>query len=93
MELVRLVFLHDKCPDVLLIDETMAPLDPASKSLVMSKLKDFCRESVIVVIYHTDVGSSSSKDQKDTVECIPSNDFFDRNIHLEKGMIHIRDVC
>ena len=31
------------------LDETMAPLDPASKSQVMARLKDFCSDSVVMV--------------------------------------------
>jgi energy-coupling factor transporter ATP-binding protein EcfA2 len=95
VELVRLVFLQSHCPDVLLIDETMAPLDPASKSLVMAKLKVFCSESIILVIYHTDVGrgTKDSGDGEEFVECVPSNDFFNKNLHLEKGLIHVRDTC
>lgn len=31
------------------LDETMAPLDPASKSQVMSRLKYFCSRSVVLV--------------------------------------------
>jgi ABC-type dipeptide/oligopeptide/nickel transport system ATPase subunit len=92
VELVRKVFLHDKCPDVLLVDETMAPLDPTSKSLVMAKLKNFCSNSVIIVIYHTDVGQEKEVEGK-TVECIPSVDFFDKNIHLDQGVVHIRETC
>lgn len=92
VELVRKVFMHDRCPDVLLIDETMAPLDPASKSRVMAKLKRFCNESIMIVIYHTDVGQGKEVEGK-SVECVPSNDFFDKNIHLEKGVIRIRDTC
>jgi len=92
VELVRTVFLRESCPDVLLVDETMAPLDPASKELVMAKLKLFCSESIIIVIYHTDVGQGKEVDGK-LVECVPSNDFFNKNIHLEKGMIHIRETC
>ena len=92
VELVRTVFLRDSCPDVLLVDETMAPLDPASKELVMAKLKLFCSGSIIIVIYHTDVGQG--KDVNGTiVDCVPSNDFFGKNIHLDKGMIHIRETC
>jgi len=49
VELVRKVFLRERCPSVLLIDETMAPLDPASKSQVMARLKDFCSDSVVLV--------------------------------------------
>jgi len=92
VELVRKVFLHDHCPDVLLVDETMAPLDPASKSLVMAKLKSFCSESIVIVIYHTDVGQGKEVEGK-AIECVPSNNFFDKNIHLEMGAIHIRETC
>jgi len=55
VELVRKVFLAERCPAVLLIDETFAPLDPDSKNLVMQKLKTFCRHSIVLVIYHADV--------------------------------------
>ena len=96
VELVRKVFLHDACPKVLLIDETFAPLDPASKSLVMGKLKSFCRDSVVLVIYHTDVGRSvSGGDGEDQVEieCVPSNNFFHHNLHVENRMLTRRSVC
>lgn len=92
VELVRTVFLRDSCPDVLLVDETMAPLDPASKELVMSKLKTFCANSIIIVIYHTDVGQGKEIEGK-LVDCVRSNDFFDKNIHLEKGIVHLRETC
>lgn len=92
VELVRKVFVHEKCPDVLLIDETMAPLDPASKSLVMAKLKGFCSDSIIIVIYHTDVGQGKDVNGN-SVECVPSNNFFDKNIHLERGVVQVRDTC
>ena len=92
VELVRTVFLRDNCPDVLLVDETMAPLDPASKELVMSKLKKFCASSIIIVIYHTDVGQGKEIEGK-IVDCVRSNEFFDKNIHLEKGIVHLRDTC
>ena len=96
MELVRKVFLHDYCPKVLLIDETMAPLDPASKSLVMGKLKAFCRDSVVLVIYHTDVGRSVSGgegEEQVKTECVPSNNFFHHNLHVENRMLTRRPVC
>lgn len=94
VELVRKVFLQEKCPDALLVDETMAPLDPESKSLVMAKLKQFCDESIIIVIYHTDVGrDTDSGPDKEPETCVPSNNFFDANIHLEKGFVNIRKTC
>jgi ATPase subunit of ABC transporter with duplicated ATPase domains len=94
VELTRKVFLQEKCQDVLLIDETMAPLDPDSKSLVMAKLKEFCNESIIIVIYHTDVGRSGDTDSdEEFLACVPSNNFFDENIHLEKGFVHVKKTC
>merc|ERR1711865_254478 len=60
VELVRKVFLADHCPDVLLIDETFAPLDPDSKKLVMKKLKAFCTDSIVLVIYHGDVKQTTA---------------------------------
>lgn len=90
VELVRKVFLHDKCPSVLLIDETLAPLDPGSKSLVMSKLKSFCADSVVIVIYHTDVREN---EEGESIDCVPSNDFFDDNIHLVNHTLVHRPVC
>jgi len=101
VELVRKVFLSKKCPEVLLIDETLAPLDPASKGLVMSKLKSFCRESIVLVIYHSDVTSErpSGFDSENgnvaniPVDCVPSSGFFDQNLHVENGILIQRPVC
>jgi ATPase subunit of ABC transporter with duplicated ATPase domains len=94
VELTRKVFLQEKCQDVLLIDETMAPLDPDSKALVMAKLKEFCSESIIIVIYHTDVGrGSDTGSDEEYLACVPSNNFFDENIHLEKGFVHVKKTC
>lgn len=88
VELVRLVFLKDECPSILLIDETFAPLDPVSKKSVMEKLKNFCSKSIIIVIYHADIDTDGR-----TAECIASANFFDKNIHLESGRIQIRNTC
>jgi len=93
VELVRKVFLEEECPHVLLVDETMAPLDPKSKALVMAKLKAFCSESVVIVIYHTDVGREQEGKEGGAVECVPSNDFFDGNIHVENKIIQMRPIC
>lgn len=76
----------------------MAPLDPRSKSQVMSKLKAFCKDSIVLVIYHTDVSSLSSSDVGGTVTnddttCIPSNSFFDYNLHVVEKQIVTRPVC
>ena len=93
VELVRQVLLHDQCPHVLLIDETMAPLDPRSKSLVMGQIKSFCAGSVVLVIYHTDVGREQDDGSKGTVECVPSQDFFDGNLHVENQTMQLRRLC
>jgi len=93
VELVRKVFLMDECPKVLLIDETMAPLDPRSKALVMAQIKSFCAGSVVIVIYHTDVGREQDNEDGERVECVPSNDFFDGNIHVEEKTMLLRNVC
>jgi len=94
VELVRKVFLRDFCPSVLLIDETMAPLDPSSKSLVMQKIKSFCNKSVVLVIYHTDVGRGIvGETSGDIEECVPSNDFFDHNLHVQNKHLVTRHVC
>lgn len=95
VELVRQVFLYETCPDVLLVDETMAPLDPTSKSLVMKAIKSFCSDSVVIVIYHMDVQTAQEDATEDVTprDCIPSTNFFDYNIHLEFGTLHVRDVC
>mmetsp|Transcript_14631 Transcript_14631/g.40654 ORF Transcript_14631/g.40654 Transcript_14631/m.40654 type:complete len:891 (+) Transcript_14631:119-2791(+) len=93
VELVRKVFLMDECPHILLVDETMAPLDPRSKALVMSQIKSFCAGSVVIVIYHTDVGRDRENGGGEVVECVPSNDFFDGNIHVEDKTMILRSVC
>lgn len=98
VELVRKVFLRDECPSVLLVDETMAPLDPTSKSQVMSKLKEFCDKSVVLVIYHTDVGRVEATDDDtpeaaSAEECVPSNNFFDHNLHVVDKHLTTRPVC
>ena len=81
----------------------MAPLDPASKMQVMSKLKSFCHSSVVLIIYHTDVGrstklslSSGTQEEsadEDDEECVPSNSFFDHNLHVVGKHLITRSVC
>lgn len=93
VELVRKVFLADECPKVLLIDETFAPLDPDSKSLVMRKLKEFCSNSIVLVIYHADVKMDEMGDEKKEDSCVPSSDFFDHNLHVENGVLSLKPVC
>mmetsp|Transcript_4269 Transcript_4269/g.8167 ORF Transcript_4269/g.8167 Transcript_4269/m.8167 type:complete len:839 (+) Transcript_4269:123-2639(+) len=93
VELVRKVFLAEQCPKVLLIDETFAPLDPDSKNLVMQKIKNFCRDSIVIVIYHADVKVTEGEEQDKDVACVESSNFFDSNIHVENGALKLRPVC
>lgn len=92
VELVRKVFLARQCPKVLLIDETFAPLDPDSKSLVMQKIKSFCSKSIVLVIYHADVKAADTNDSLDD-ECVESSNFFDGNLHVQDGILTMRNVC
>lgn len=93
------IVLHIQLPffSFAAVDETMAPLDPRSKSQVMSKLKAFCKDSIVLVIYHTDVSSLSSSDggavTNDDITCIPSNSFFDYNLHVVEKQLVTRPVC
>ncbi len=85
------------------VDETMAPLDPASKLQVMAKLKSFCNSSVVLIIYHTDVGRSTTlsfssgtqeeSEEDDGEECVPSNSFFDHNLHVVDKHLITRSMC
>ncbi len=95
VELVRKVFLAEKCPRVLLIDETFAPLDPDSKNLVMQKLKQFCSDSILLVIYHADVKTAEGAEgaEKSDLTCVESSGFFDNNVHVENGSLFLRPVC
>ena len=75
----------------------MAPLDPESKSLVMTRIKDFCKESVVLVIYHSDVAtdltSEDTNDESLPSDCVASSGFFDENLHVENGLLIRRPVC
>lgn len=93
VELVRKVFLMDRCPKVLLIDETFAPLDPESKNLVMQKLKSFCMDSIVLVIYHADVKRGEGDEASEEFTCVESSKFFDNNVHVENGSLLLRPVC
>ena len=82
---------------MLLLDEVFAPLDPLSKHTVFSKLKAFCGgQSVVIVIYHSDATATSgdeSNDDAENYECVPGNNFFDGNLHLESRAIKNRPIC
>ena len=54
-DFIRTVFLRKGgCPALLLVDEGFAALDPRSKGLVQKRLKSFCKDSLVLAIYHTD---------------------------------------
>jgi len=93
LELVRKVFLAKECPKVLLIDEAFAPLDPDSKTLVIKKLKTFCSNSFVLVIYHADANVDDLEEDNGGKSCIPSNNFFNKNIHIEGGVVSLRNLC
>ena len=89
LELLRAVFLRSVCPPLLLLDEVFAPLDAASKALVMRKLKAFCTNSVVIVVYHPDdhaaaVGTSS-KHHRETVCQAGRGAFFDAVLEVLPG--------
>ena len=86
--------MEDRCPKVLLIDETFAPLDPASKSLVMQRIKDFCVDSIVLVIYHADVKEVKGETHEASDDaCVQSSNFFDANLHVQDGFLSVRSVC
>lgn len=76
VELIRKVFLKEKCPGVLLIDEAFAPLDPSSKAVVQKMMKTFCAESLLLVIYHSDTNEALS---------VGGDGFFDETLHFSNG--------
>ncbi len=80
VELIRQVFLHKKCPDVLLLDEILAPLDPNTKSIVMTEVKEFCNESTVLVTYHNEKG------------CVDDG-FFTDNLHFDGGEVQFKELC
>jgi len=82
-EFIREVFMKDACPGVLIIDEAFAPLDPTSKMLVQRKLKEFCAESVVLVIYHSDAAE----------DCVTAGGFFDENLHFSNGSVALKPTC
>lgn len=82
IELIKKVFLHQKCPEILLIDEAFSQLDPESKGIIQSTLKSFCAESLVLVIYHADAGST----------CVPSG-FYDDNLHFSNNTAQLIGTC
>lgn len=83
LELVRSVLMREACPPVLLLDELFAPLDSASKALVMRRLKAFCAASVVVVVYHADEEGTSTDDEV----CQVGGSFFDAVLEVQKGVL------
>eukprot|EP00931_Biecheleriopsis_adriatica_P088031 TRINITY_DN62428_c0_g1_i1.p1 TRINITY_DN62428_c0_g1~~TRINITY_DN62428_c0_g1_i1.p1 ORF type:complete len:800 (-),score=141.16 TRINITY_DN62428_c0_g1_i1:24-2423(-) len=72
VEFIRKVFLRPECPKVLLVDEAFAPLDPRSRQMMKARLKEFCEESLVLVVYHGE-------------ESLSGDSFFDDNLHFDNG--------
>lgn len=70
-ELGKEVLLKAKCPPVLLLDEPFKELDPKMKQMMQSKIKDFCPDSMVLVIYHPE----HDKNHKES-NCVNSMNFF-----------------
>ena len=62
LELIRSVFLRRTCPAILLLDETLAPLDPESKATVQRMLRQHCQRSLILVVFHHDAAHLAAHD-------------------------------
>mmetsp|Transcript_18402 Transcript_18402/g.41984 ORF Transcript_18402/g.41984 Transcript_18402/m.41984 type:complete len:957 (-) Transcript_18402:440-3310(-) len=105
-EFVRSVFLAPECPDLVLIDEGFAALDPRSKAVVQSRLKRFCSKSLLLVVYHSDteesaidspldlsLDSTGGSSNSTAHGCVPSNGFFTLNLHVEQGVARLRPLC
>lgn len=82
VEMVQKLFLQERCPGLVLIDEAFAPLDPTSKLAVQKQLKAFCSQSLILAIYHSDASES----------CITGS-FFDDVLHFANGTASVTPRC
>ncbi len=60
----------------------------------MQKIKEFCVDSIVLVIYHADVKvmEGVEKEVEDDT-CVHSSNFFDANIHVSQGKLLLRPVC
>ena len=50
----------------------------------MSKIKKYCENSLLLVIYHTD-----RNDEK----CVKKQYFFEANLHFSDGQAKLRPLC
>lgn len=61
----------------------------------MQRLKEFCTDSIVLVIYHFDADvkkvTDGKQDEKD--ECVHGSNFFDANLHVKDGSLLLRSVC
>lgn len=83
MQLMQQVFVPDKCPEVLLMDEVMGPLDPESKKIVHQMIMDHCKDSLILSVHHYD----------SNVLCVPTDSMYEYNIHFENSTAIQRPLC
>ena len=60
----------------------------------MQKIKEFCSDSIVLVIYHADVQVTEGKEKEEEDDaCVHSSNFFDANIHVSQGKLILRPVC
>ena len=64
----------------------------------MQRLKNFCRNSIVLVIYHFDadvtkVTEGNKEDIRKEDDCVPSSNFFDASLHVKDGNLLLRSVC
>ena len=108
LELVRSVFMRDSCPSTLLLDEPFAPLDPSSKTMLMRRLRAFCNESVVLVVYHSEADHAvddgtdddasprrtlSESEEEEAVCEAGGGTFFDAVIALKGGALQAPKTC
>lgn len=70
------------CPALILLDESLAPLDPAAKRNVQRQLRHTCPDAITLVVYHADAQAHSAG--QPSSECVPAADFFTDVAHFSK---------
>ena len=75
------------CPKILFLDETLAPLDQSSRTMVTSKIKKgSCFNESIVIITHHD------NDLFDIDQECPNSDFFDYTLQLNNNHLNLNSL-
>lgn len=85
-ELARQIFAPVQtgggCPALVLLDESLAPLDPQSKRKVQQLLRTTCSQAIILVVYHADAQSLENSFGEATTTCVESAGFFTDVAHF-----------